>query len=248
MTLVLTDVSQGYGGTRVIESLSLSLGVGVFGLLGPNGAGKSTLLRTMATVTPPASGTVTIGGRLIAAESGARIAREGIGYLPQDFGCPPSTRLEDFVAHAAWMRGMPPGEWGEAVRTALVRVDLLEQRRSRMRTLSGGMRQRAGIAWATVGEPSLILLDEPTVGLDTRQRLQFRRIVSELRESVIVLSTHLIDDIAAVCDTVIVLQAGSLRFFGPTVELASLARDDLPGHSALERAYMHLMPEQEQRL
>ena len=117
-----------------------------------------------------------------------------------------------------------------------------------MRTLSGGMRQRAGIAWAIVGEPSLVLLDEPTVGLDPRQRLQFRSVISKLKGSVVVLSTHLVDDVDAICDFVVVLRRGAPNFVGTTAALASLARQDLPGASPIERAYMGLLPEEQQQL
>ena len=248
MSLRLTGLSQGYGRTPVIDELDLELTPGVVGLLGPNGAGKTTLLRTMATIMPPKAGTLFLDGVVVDSERKARKARRRIGYLPQHFGFDPGMRVDDFVRYAAWMRGMPPGTWDDATDRALVRVDLREHRRAKMRALSGGMRQRAGIAWAIVGEPSLVLLDEPTVGLDPRQRLQFRKIITGLTNSVVVLSTHLIDDIDAVCGQVVVLHGGAPRFIGTTTELAMLARADLPGNTDLERAYMHLLPEAEQHL
>lgn len=248
VTLQLIGVSQGYGNTRVIDGFDLELAPGVVGLLGPNGAGKTTLLRTMATIMPPQTGKIFVDDILIDGESAARRARRRIGYLPQDFGFDPGMRVMDFVRYAAWMRGLPSQNWDTAVDLVLMQVELTDQRRTKMRKLSGGMRQRAGIAWATVGKPALVLLDEPTVGLDPRQRLQFRKFISGLHDSVVVLSTHFIDDIDAICDRVIVLQHGAPKFAGTTTELAALSRDDLPGNTKLERAYMNLLPAEEQRL
>lgn len=248
MRFAMTDITQGYGHNLIVEEFDLSLTPGIVGFLGPNGAGKTTLLRTMATVMPPMSGHISLDDIPITGEKSARRARQRIGYLPQDFGYDPAMRVIDFVRYAAWMRGVPAHDWDSAASTALDRVDLADRQRDRMRKLSGGMRQRAGIAWAIVGEPALILLDEPTVGLDPRQRLQFRKLISTLTDSIVVLSTHLIDDIDAICDKVIVLHGGTAKFVGATAELARMSRDDLPGNSALERAYMHLLPEEEQRL
>ncbi|HEY0698624.1 MAG TPA: ATP-binding cassette domain-containing protein [Micromonospora sp.] len=248
MDVVLDQLLQGYGSRPVIDRLSLTLRPGVTALLGPNGAGKTTLLRTLATVMPPQAGVVRIDGVEIDGERGARRARDGIGYLPQDFGFDPQMTVTDFVTYAAWLRGVPSSRRHRSVDTALAMVDLTDQRRVRMRKLSGGMRQRAGIAWAFVGGPRLVLLDEPTVGLDPRQRLHFRKIISGIADTVVVLSTHLIDDVAAICDRVVVLHGGVARFDGTVPELEALSRDDLPGHSRLERAYMHLLPEREQRL
>lgn len=249
MSLVLSGVSQAYGKTKVIDSLDLTLNSGVVGLLGPNGSGKTTLMRTMATVMPPMEGTVALDDVIVNDERTARQARESIGYLPQSFGFHPRMRVADFVCYAAWMRGIPSGEWDDVVERALREVDLWEQRRSRMRTLSGGMRQRAGIAWAIAGEPPLILLDEPTVGLDPRQRLHFRKIIRRRSRSVVVLSTHLIDDIDATCDSVVVLQEGRPRFVGTVAEMAALGDGSgMPGNTAMERAYMFLLPVFEQQL
>ncbi|MDG4765521.1 ATP-binding cassette domain-containing protein [Solwaraspora sp. WMMD406] len=245
---MLDGLAQGYGTSTIIENLSVTLRPGITALLGPNGAGKTTLLRTLATIMPPRNGRILIDDVEIDGERSARRIRDHIGYLPQDFGFDPQMKVVDFVTYAAWMRGIPSNRWREAVGETLEMVDLTDRRRSRMRSLSGGMRQRAGIAWAIVGRPRVVLLDEPTVGLDPRQRLQFRKIVAGLGETVVVLSTHLIDDVAAVCDRVIVMHGGVARFDGSVAELSTLGHDGLPGHSPLERAYMHLLPEGERSL
>ena len=248
MNVALDDLLQGYAGRIVINRLSLSLRPGVTALLGPNGAGKTTLLRTLATTMPPRAGTVSFDGVVIDDERSARSVRNDVGYLPQEFGFDPRMSVVDFVTYAAWLRGLDAPERDQAVAEALELVDLADRRRTRMGKLSGGMRRRAGIAWAIVGRPRLVLLDEPTVGLDPRQRLQFRKIIGGLDGSIVLLSTHLIDDVAAICDRVIVLHGGVAKFDGPVAELESLGREDLPGHSALERAYMHLLPAEEQQL
>ncbi|MFY1650866.1 ATP-binding cassette domain-containing protein [Solwaraspora sp. WMMB762] len=245
---MLDALTQGYGKSTIIDNLSVTLQPGITALLGPNGAGKTTLLRTLATVMPPRNGRIHIDDVEIDDERSARKIRDRIGYLPQDFGFDPLMKVVDFVTYAAWMRGVPASKWRQAVDETLEMVDLADRRRSRMRSLSGGMRQRAGIAWAIVGRPRVVLLDEPTVGLDPRQRLQFRKIVAGLSETVVVLSTHLIDDVAAVCDRVIVMHGGVARFDGSVAELSALGHDGLPGHSPLERAYMHLLPEGERSL
>ncbi|MDG4838458.1 ATP-binding cassette domain-containing protein [Micromonospora sp. WMMD967] len=248
MEIVLDALAQGYRGKQVFEGLNLTLRPGVTALLGPNGAGKTTLIRTLATVLPPRSGRLSFGDLHIVDERSARVARNEIGYLPQDFGYDPQMTVEDFVTYAAWLRGVGRRSRQEAVIDALELVDLSDMRRTKMRKLSGGMRRRAGIAWATVGRPRLALLDEPTVGLDPRQRLQFRKVISNLAGTVVVLSTHLIHDVQAICDRVIVLHNGASQFDGTVSDLEALGSADFPGHSALEKAYMSLLPEEERQL
>ncbi|WP_432988429.1 ABC transporter ATP-binding protein [Dactylosporangium sp. CA-233914] len=245
MLLSVRQLDQGYGRHLVIRGLNLDLGPGVAALLGPNGAGKTTLLRTLATIQPPRGGELTIADQRVDSEKAARSVRRQIGYLPQRFGFEPGMRVGDFVRYGAWLRGIPSREWHDAAGEALERVSLQEQEKTRMGRLSGGMRQRAGIAWAIVGRPGIVLLDEPTVGLDPQQRLRFRDIISALRETTVLLSTHLIDDVDAICSRVVVMHAGRIRFAGSTDELK--ARDDaaMPGHTALERAYMSLLPDEE---
>lgn len=248
MALKLSGVVQGYGAKLVVDRFDLELSPGVVGLLGPNGAGKTTLLRTMAAILPPLRGQVSIDGDVADSEHSARRARRKVGYLPQDFGFDPRMKVLDSVRYAAWLRGLPSRETGRAADEALEQLELVDHRGTRMGRLSGGMRRRVGIAWAIVGKPPVILLDEPTVGLDLRQRLQFRKTVSALRASVVVLSTHLVDDVEAVCDRIVVFYGGRTRFLGTIADMAALGRGDLPGDTDLERAYMSLLPVEEQRL
>lgn len=248
MSLELDEVSQGYGPAVVINRISATMRPGITALLGPNGAGKTTLLRTLATIMPPRTGAIRLDGFVVNSERDARRVRDKIGYLPQDFGFDSHMTVADFVTYAAWLRGFGHRELGRSVDKALEIVDLADRRRTRMRKLSGGMRKRAGIAWAVVGWPRLVLLDEPTVGLDPRQRLQFRKIIAGLHDTIVVLSTHLIDDVGAVGDRVMVLYDGVAKYDGTVQELEAMSREDLPGDSPLERAYMHFLPPEEQRL
>lgn len=243
MQIKLRDVSQGYGRRTILSCFNLEMSSGIVGLVGSNGAGKTTLLRTIATVMPPRTGELEIAGKIIKGEGDARSARRHIGYLPQRFGAPGGIKLADFVRYAAWLRDVPSTEWDSAAHDALEAVELTDRRSTKMRSLSGGMRQRAGIAAAIVGRPSLVLLDEPTVGLDPGQRLQFRRLVKDLAPATVLLSTHLIDDVGAICDRVIVVDGGTLLFDGATHEMIELGTINAPGDTPLERAYMSLLAE-----
>ncbi|MEV7216843.1 ATP-binding cassette domain-containing protein [Kitasatospora cineracea] len=240
-TVQVTGLVQGYRGRRVIDGLDLAVGEGVLGLLGPNGAGKSTLLRTLATVAPPLHGHLEVGGRPVRSERTARLARRQIGFLPQDFGYFPGYTVEEFVRYCAWLREVPDAEAASAARKTIEAVGLADRAGARMKSLSGGMLRRAGIAAALVGGPRLVLLDEPTVGLDPAQRLDFRALVRSLDGVAVVLSTHLVEDVAAVCDQVAVMNGGRIVFRGTAPELAALARSGDPGDTPLERGYMRAL-------
>ncbi|MFJ8730470.1 ATP-binding cassette domain-containing protein [Streptomyces bauhiniae] len=239
----LTALTQGYGGRRVIDGLDLSIEPGVTGLLGPNGAGKTTLFRTLATISPPQSGALELFGRPVTSERDARQVRRRIGYLPQDFGYFPAFSITDFVRYCAWLREVPSKKAESATREALAAVGLADRARDRMKSLSGGMLRRAGIAAAIVGSPSLLLLDEPTVGLDPAQRLDFRELIRSLARAgaAIVLSTHLVEDVGAACDTVLVLSNGNIVHSGTPQQLAQMSTPMAPGDSPLERGYMTVL-------
>ena len=236
----VVDIEQAYGGNVVLSGLNWDIPVGVHGLLGPNGAGKTTFLRTLATVMPPRVGSVTVCGETVVSERIARSVRRDIGYLPQDFGFYPGFSAYDFVRYCAWMRAVPKARIDSAAVEAIAAVALTDRRDALMKTLSGGMLRRAGIASAIVGKPRLLLLDEPTVGLDPAQRLEFRDLLRSLTDTAIVLSTHLVEDIGAVCDSVTILDRGRFIFKDTPVALAA-ADTGCAGDSPLERGYMSLL-------
>lgn len=237
----LHNVVQGYKRTMVLQGINLDLRPGITALVGPNGAGKSTLLKTMATIMKPRSGSVDVAGTPLTSRASVREARSKIGYLPQDFGADPSFSVRDFVTYVGWLRQIPRPRLYDAVSTAVANVELTEHARTPFKALSGGMRQRAGIAAATVGEPQIIILDEPTVGLDPEQRLEFRTLLRGLAATAVLLSTHLIEDVAAVAERVILLNEGRFIFDGSVASLREHAGPEMETSSALESAYVQML-------
>ncbi|HYH90340.1 MAG TPA: ABC transporter ATP-binding protein [Solirubrobacteraceae bacterium] len=228
-----------------VDGLDLTLDTGVHGLLGPNGAGKTTLIKALATVQRPQAGKLSLVG--IDAEGGdLRELRRHVGYLPQNFGFYPRYTAREFVEYLAWLKEMPRGAVPAAVDRALDRVGLADRADSRMGSLSGGMIRRVGIAQAIVNDPALLLLDEPTAGLDPEQRVAFRRLLREVgRDSCVVVSTHLVEDVAAACDDAVLLDRGQLVFRGNIGDLEAAA-DGAPrdaATSAVERGYTALLQE-----
>lgn len=224
-TVQLRGVSKAYRSTRVLEDLDLVLRPGVTGLLGPNGAGKTTLLRILATVMAPDSGRVELLGRDLA-DAAARVeVRRRLGYVPQEVGYPEGFTAFEFVDYMAILK-----EWQDRdsrhteVRRVLDVVGLADLRHRKLRKLSGGMRRRVVIAQALLGSPELLVLDEPTVGLDPEQRLRFREMISTSSAgATVVLSTHQTTDISALCQRVIVLHDRRVLFDGLPQDMVSLA-------------------------
>ena len=234
------------GRRTVFDGLALTLDTGVHGLLGPNGAGKTTLVRALATVLRPAGGRLRLLGH-DAAGTELRALRRRLGYLPQDFRFYPRYTVREFVEHMAWLKEVPADRVGVAVERALQRVDLADRAGDRMKTLSGGMARRAGVAQAIVNDPELLLLDEPTAGLDPEQRVAFRRLLRELGEDAcVVVSTHLVEDVAAACTEVVLLDEGRLAWRGDVDGLRDAAGpqadagDDGAGNP-IERGYAALL-------
>jgi len=225
-----------------VDGLDLTLGLGVHGLLGPNGAGKTTLMRALATVVKPAGGRLTLLGEPAGGRADLRRVRRGIGYLPQQFGFYPRFTVREFVEYMAWLKEMPKAAVPGATQRAIDRVGLTAKADARMKTLSGGMLRRAGIAQAIVNDPALLLLDEPTVGLDPEQRVAFRALLRELgTDSCVVVSTHLVEDVVAACTDVVLLDEGKLVFQGVPDDLTRLGQPGGVGDSAAERGYTTLL-------
>ncbi len=240
--LSVDRVTRTYGRHQALSSLSLELTPGErLGLLGPNGAGKTTLLSILACELAPTSGRVILDGHPVVSRSDARAARRIVGFLPQTPSCVPSFTAQETVEYAAWLKGVPSATRSTAARAMLDRVGLGEVRDKRMRALSGGMVQRTFLAAALVARPRVLLLDEPTVGLDPAQRLQFRALVADLDDVAVVLSTHLVEDVAVVASRVMVLAEGAVRFEGTPAELARAALARAPGDSPIERGYMSVL-------
>ncbi|SEH01602.1 ABC-type multidrug transport system, ATPase component [Nonomuraea solani] len=221
----ISGLTKTYGGKRVLDRLDLDLGTGVTGLLGPNGAGKTTLLRCLATTLAPDGGSVNAFGLDPAAPVQRTALRRRLGYLPQEPGFYPHFTAFDLVDYVAILKELTDrGRRHAEVRRVLAEVDLTGQAKMKVRRLSGGMRRRLALAQALLGEPDLLILDEPTVGLDPEQRMLFRAMVSRLGESrAVVLSTHQTEDVAALCERVIVLRDGRAVFDGTPGELAEVA-------------------------
>lgn len=241
--LVASAISQGYGSAIVLDGVDVGLDAGVYGLLGPNGAGKTTLLTTLATVAPPRSGCLVIDGTPITGPASARRARRTIGYLSQPFVFSPAFTIHDFLHYVAWSKGVPRAKAVVAVREVVEQVGLGDKMGAKLGSLSGGMLQRVGIAQALVNRPLLLLLDEPTVGLDPEQRIEFRRLLRGLEATTVLLSTHLVEDVAASCSDVLVMTDGRIRFAGTVGELRAKvgeAADDT-STSQLDRAYLQIV-------
>jgi ABC-2 type transport system ATP-binding protein len=239
MNVEIADLTRRFGRTQAVAGVDLSAGPGVFGLLGPNGAGKTSLLRMMATVIPPSSGRLRLLGRDPGGYGPRREIRRRLGYLPQNLGYYPSFTVAEFVEYFALLKEMPPARVPSAVATAIERTGLGDNARARLRTLSGGMLRRAGIAQAIVNEPELLLLDEPTAGLDPEQRVTFRALLRECgQRATVVVSTHLVEDVGAACTEVAVMNRGKIVFHGTPDELiASGEGTDAAGDAPLERGY-----------
>ncbi len=237
--LSITNLSKTYAnGVRALHDVTLEIGNGLFGLLGPNGAGKSTLMRTIATLQEPDQGAITFAGRNVVADP--RFLRRQLGYLPQDFGVYPKIPAFDLLDHLAVLKGLGSrAQRVSQVESLLHLTNLYDVRRRAVSSFSGGMKQRFGIAQALLGDPRLIIVDEPTAGLDPEERNRFHDLLSEIGENVVViLSTHIVDDVSDLCSRMAVLAGGRVLLQGRPAELIeklegrvwrkTIRKDDIP--------------------
>ncbi len=242
MNVEISALTRRFGRTTAVAGVDLRIGPGVVGLLGPNGAGKTSLLRMMATVVEPTSGSLRLLDR-DPRQYGHRLQiRRRLGYLPQQLGYYPGFTVAEFVEYFALLKEMPAAGIPAAVAAAVERVELGGKAKAKLRTLSGGMLRRAGIAQAIVNEPTLLLLDEPTAGLDPEQRVAFRALLRDLgQRATVVVSTHLVEDVAAACAQVAVMDRGKIVFHGTPAELTALGAGHGVGDAPLERGYSKIL-------
>lgn len=224
MALTISNISKTYGnGVKALKNLSLSIGNSMFGLVGPNGAGKSSLMRTIATLQDPDSGSITLDGIDVLRQKDD--VRRTLGYLPQEFGVYPKITAADMLHHLAIMKGMTNTvERKESVDALLQQTNLWDVRKKALSTYSGGMKQRFGIAQALLGNPRLIIVDEPTAGLDPAERNRFLNLLSSLgSDRTVILSTHIVDDVRQLCPRMAIIASGELLLEGaPNEALTAL--------------------------
>lgn len=224
MALTINQLSKTYpNGVKALKNLSLSIGNSMFGLVGPNGAGKSSLMRTIATLQDPDSGTISLDGINVLRQKDE--VRRILGYLPQEFGVYPKISALDMLHHIAVMKGMrSSAERKETVDALLQQTNLWDVRKKALATFSGGMKQRFGIAQALLGNPRLIIVDEPTAGLDPAERNRFLNLLSSLgSDRTVILSTHIVDDVRQLCPRMAIIASGELLLEGsPNDTLAAL--------------------------
>ena len=238
MNVEISDLTRRFGRMTAVDGVDLRAGPGVVGLLGRNGAGKTSLLRVMATVVGPTSGRLRLLERDPRQLGPRREIRRRLGYLPQSLGYYPGFTVTEFVEYFALLKEQPAARIPAAVAAAVEQVGLGGQARARLRTLSGGMLRRAGVAQAIVNQPDLLLLDEPTAGLDPEQRVAFRALLRELGgRATVVVSTHLVEDIGAACARVALMDQGKIVFHGTPGDLAVRGEGSGAGDAPLERGY-----------
>lgn len=226
MELKLTELTKTFGSVNAVDHVSYTLGRGVYGLLGVNGAGKTTLMRMLTTLVKPTCGAITLDGRDIFALD--RSYRNLLGYLPQEFGVYPEFTVQDYLLYIASIKGLRPGAAKERVKALLQQVGLTKARNKKMKALSGGMKRRAGIAQAMLNDPKILILDEPTAGLDPNERIRFRNLISELAsDRIVLLSTHIVSDIESIADEILLMKDGKITTSGTAEDLIAAMPEDV---------------------
>jgi ABC-2 type transport system ATP-binding protein len=237
-----------FGATQALGGVDVSFGAGVNGVLGPNGAGKTTLLRVLIGELRPTSGRVLVNGSSIGGGKTLRNYQNAIGYLPQDPNWFEGFSARQFCDYMAGLRGISGSKRKLAVVEALRQVDMHDKGEVRLKSLSGGQRRRVFIAQALVHDPSVLILDEPTAGLDPVQRIQLRELIARLgRTRTVVMSTHLVEDVAHIASNVVILADGSVKWVGTPEELAAQATATTDSASVFERGFLAVVREESQR-
>lgn len=209
MELKISGLTKRFGDFTAVNNLDITMDNGVYGLLGVNGAGKTTLMRMLCTLLNPTSGSITYNGRNIITMDGEY--RRILGYLPQDFGFYPEFSVQDYLFYVASIKGIPPIAAKRRIKELIIKTGLQKAAHKKMKKLSGGMKRRAGIAQATLNNPRILILDEPTAGLDPNERIRFRNLISELAEErLVLLSTHIVSDIEYIASEILLMKDGSI--------------------------------------
>ncbi len=220
MELTIQDLTKEFGTLRAVDSVNFTMTNGVYGLLGVNGAGKTTLMRMLTTLIKPTSGEILWDGQDVFRLDGQY--RKLLGYLPQDFGYYPDFSIYDYLMYIASIKGIRPAAAKERVKLLLKQVGLVRARHKKMKTLSGGMKRRAGIAQAMLNDPQILILDEPTAGLDPSERIRFRNLISELSEDrIVLLSTHIVSDIEYIANQILLMKDGCITMSGTAEEIVA---------------------------
>ena len=218
MDLRISNLTKDFDGFKAVNNFSYQMDCGVYGLLGVNGAGKTTLMRMLTTLMKPTSGQITWDGEDVFAMDGKY--RLLLGYLPQDFGYYPDFSVYDYLMYIAALKGICPAVARQRVKELLKQVGLVKARNKKMKTLSGGMKRRAGIAQAMLNDPKILILDEPTAGLDPSERIRFRNLISELSEDrIVLLSTHIVSDIEYIANEILLMKDGQLVISGTSEDI-----------------------------
>lgn len=238
----IKGLNKFYGKRQALQDVSLSIGQGMFGLLGRNGAGKTTLMKILATLLQKKDGEITVCG--IPVENGKEVRRI-IGYLPQEFSMYPSMNIGEAMDYLGILSGLSPRERKERSGMLLEKVNLQEHKKKKIRALSGGMKRRLGIAQALLNDPRVLIVDEPTAGLDPEERIRFRNLLSEVAEDrIVILSTHIVGDIEAACEKIAILESGRVLYNGTVDKLLDTAQ----GKVFMKTVEKQELPELKQRL
>jgi ABC-type multidrug transport system ATPase subunit len=227
MDIAIAGLRKVYRGrVEALRGVDLEIGPGMFGLLGPNGAGKTTLMRILAGILLPTSGSVTVGGHDLRTEGGRKALKRILGYLPQELGMYPDLSAREFLDYIAILKGLDDGAARKRrVGELLEMTSLADVANRKLKTFSGGMKRRVGIAQALLNDPQLLIVDEPTAGLDPEERIRFRNLLSELGDNrIVLLSTHIVEDIGQTCQRLAVMREGAVIFQGAIGEVISAAR------------------------